>query len=237
MTLQYKRVLLKVSGQALQGQYQLGIDTQVIEHLITEVSTILALGCEVCMVVGGGNFFRGKQLEQKGIGRTTGDNMGMLGTVLNALAIRDMCENAGIDSRVMSALPVPGVVGGYEVHKALRYMRLGRLVIYAGGTGSTLVTTDTAASLRAIEAKADILIKMTRVNGVYDKDPEYYPDAKHYPTLSFDEALNRHINVMDKVAFYQCYEYDLPICVYDMHIPGALAKIVCGKAIGTLVTR
>ncbi len=236
MDLRYRRVILKVSGQSLRGHSDSSLELSVIDYIVQEIEKIIALGCEVGLVIGGGNFFRGKELAEYGITRVTGDSMGMTATVINALAIRDVCERHGIETRIMSALSIPGIVSGFDVRKALRHMRLGRMVVFAGGTGNPLVTTDSAASLRAIECEADALLKMTRVNGVFDKDPEKYLDARYFSRLNYNDVIEKGYQVMDMVAFYQCYEHGIPICVFDLNVPDALQKVVKGESVGTIIT-
>ena len=236
MDLKYRRVLLKVSGQALLGDSHFGIDPKVLGYKADEIREIVSHGCEVGLVVGGGNFFRGRDLTKAGINRVTGDHMGMMSTIMNALAMRDVFERHGVETRVMSALPIPSVIEPFDLRKAQRHMRLGRVIIFAGGTGNPLVTTDSAASLRAIEIEADALFKLTRVNGVYSADPELDPSAKHFGHISYKDVIENDYKVMDMVAFYQCWEHKIPICVFNVFKKGALAMAVQGHHVGTLVS-
>jgi len=231
----YHRILLKFSGEALSGKTGYGIEPAVLDRIATEVLEIVRLGVQTGIVVGGGNFFRGEALSEAGIGRITGDHMGMLATIMNSLALRDAFERAGLETRVMSAIPMSGIVDYYDRRKADYHLHAGRVVIFAAGTGNPLVTTDSAASLRAIEVDADILFKATTVAGVYDSDPAKNPDAKLYKNLSYQEALQKELGVMDLVAFSQCRDHKMKIRVFNMHKPGALLRAVMGEDEGTLV--
>lgn len=231
----YKRILLKFSGEALAGDTSYGIAPAVLDKIAAEIGEVIALGVQVGVVVGGGNLFRGETLSAAGIGRITGDHMGMLATLMNALALRDACERAGYESRVMSAIPMSGIVDHYDRRKAIYHLSHGEIVIFAGGTGNPLVTTDSAASLRAIETEADILLKATGVDGIYDKDPMKNSDAKMYANLSFQEALHKELGVMDLAAFTQCRDQDMKIIVFNTNKEGALMRVVCGADEGTLV--
>lgn len=231
----YRRIVLKISGQSLQGSTGLGIDPDILEYIASEVAIVAQQGIEVAIVVGGGNFFRGVELSQAGLHRITGDHLGMLGTIMNALAMRDVFEKNDISTRLMSAIPMGGIVEHYDHRVALQYLKGNDIVICASGTGNPLVTTDTAASLRAIELKADILIKSTHVGGVYDKDPKIYSQAKLLKNITFDEAIAQGLAVMDLSAFCQCRDHHLPIRVFDMMVPGALLRVVQGQEIGTLI--
>lgn len=231
----YKRILLKFSGQALSGTTGYGIEPSVIDRIAREVAELVKIGVQVGIVVGGGNFFRGETLSTIGIGRITGDHMGMLATLMNSLALRDAFERAGIEARVMSAIPMSGIVDIYDRRAAIHNLELGRVVLFAAGTGNPLVTTDSAASLRAVETEVDILLKATGVDGVYDKDPVKHNDAKFYNKLTFKEALQQELGVMDLAAFSQCRDHNMKIIVFNMHKPGALKSVVMGNNEGTLV--
>lgn len=231
----YRRILLKLSGEALLGEQSFGIDPAVIDRMAAEIGRLTQQGVEVGVVIGGGNFFRGQALSALGIGRVTGDQMGMLATVMNALAMRDALERAGFPSRVLSALHISGVVDYYDRHKAMRHLSKGRVVLFAAGTGNPLVTTDSAASLRAIEIEADILLKATTVDGVYDSDPKKNPLAKRYATLSYAEALTKELGVMDLSAFCQCRDHKMKIRVFNLQKKNALLRIIQGEDEGTLV--
>ncbi len=231
----YKRILLKFSGEALAGNSGYGIEPAVLDRIAKEVRELVQLEVQVGIVVGGGNLFRGETLSAAGIGRITGDHMGMLATIMNALALRDAFERAGIETRVMSAIPMSGIVDYYDRRKAIYHLKSGKVVIFAAGTGNPLVTTDSAASLRAIETEAEILLKATSVDGVYDSDPATNSKAKRYENLSFQEALQKELGVMDLVAFSQCRDHNMQIRVFNMHKAGALLRAVNGENEGTLV--
>mgnify|MGYP000458629502 FL=1 len=233
--LSYKRILLKYSGEALMGNAQFGIDPSVLDRIAAEVSELIQMGVEVGLVIGGGNLFRGKALSQAGVGRVTGDHMGMLATVMNALALRDALERIDLPARIMSAIPMLGVVDPYHRRKALTHLRNGHVVIFAAGTGNPFFTTDSAACLRAIEVNADIVLKATKVDGIYDSDPVQNPNAKRYDYLSYQEVLQKGLQVMDLTAICLCQEYSMPLQVFDMGQRGSLKKIVMGEHIGTLV--
>jgi uridylate kinase len=231
----FNKVLLKFSGEALAGDAASGIDPHILDRIASEVIALAQSNVQVGIVIGGGNLFRGQELSQIGIGRITGDYMGMLATIINSLALRDAIERAGFACRIMSAIPVAGVVDNYDRRKAIQNLKNGIIVIFAGGTGNPLVTTDSAASLRAIEIGADVLIKATNVDGIYDKDPFKYQDAKLYHKLSFKEALQRELGVMDLAAFCQCRDHAMKIVVFNVNKAGALQKIINGEKEGTLV--
>lgn len=237
MSIKYKRILLKLSGEALSGSTKMGIDPHVLERLAKEILELQKLGVEIGIVLGGGNLFRGAELSKAGLDRVTGDQMGMLATMMNALAMQDVFMEAGIKVRLMSAISMAGVIDLFDRRKAINKLQQGSVVIFAGGTGNPLVTTDSAASLRAIEIKADILLKATNVDGVYAEDPRKNPKAKLYETLSFDEALTKELGVMDLSAFCQCRDHDMPIRVFNINKAGALGQIIKGAAEGTLVTK
>jgi uridylate kinase len=235
--LQYKRVLLKLSGEALLGEESFGIDPNVIRRIALEVQELVKLGVEVGMVIGGGNLFRGKKLEKAGLGRISADQMGMLATVMNAIAMRDVMETMGLATRIMSAIPMSGIADHYNRLKAIHHLKQGRVVIFSAGTGNPLVTTDSAASLRAIEIEADILLKATNVDGVYSEDPQKNPHATLFEKITFEKVLAQELGVMDLAAFCQCRDHDLKIRVFNIKSPGILLRIVQGSNEGTLVER
>jgi len=232
----YKRILLKISGEALTGNEPSGIDPNVISRIAQDILAVHQLSVEVGLVIGGGNLFRGAALSAIGIDRVTADHMGMLGTIMNALAIRDMLERVGAATRVMSAIPLSGLVDHYDRRKAIHHLAQGRVVIFAAGTGNPLVTTDSAASLRGIEINADVVIKATNVDGVYSADPAKHPDAVLYRHLTYEQALEQRLGVMDLAAFCQCRDYNMPLRVFNINKKGALSRIVCGEEEGTLVS-
>ncbi|WP_018873003.1 UMP kinase [Thioalkalivibrio sp. ALJ16] len=231
----YRRILLKLSGEALMGQQAYGVDPDVLAQVAEEVSELSRMGVEVGIVIGGGNIFRGAGLAQGGMDRVTGDHMGMLATVINALALQDAIERAGRFSRVMSAIRINQVCEDYIRRRAVRHLEKGRIVVFAAGTGNPFFTTDSAASLRAIEINADIMIKATKVDGVYDADPMKRKDARRYERLTFDEALTQRLGVMDTTALVMCRDNGLPIRVMNMFAKGDLMRLVMGEPIGTLV--
>jgi uridylate kinase len=231
----FRRVILKLSGEALLGDRPFGIDPAVIDRMAREIGEVSELKVQVGVVIGGGNFFRGQALHDVGIGRITGDQMGMLATVMNALAMRDALERAGFPTRIMSAIPMSGVVDYYDRRKAMHHLNEGRIVLFAAGTGNPLVTTDSAASLRAIEVEADILLKATNVDGVYSSDPLKNTHAVRYSVLSFEEALKKELGVMDLTAFCQCRDHHMKIRVFNLKKPGALLRVILGEDEGTLV--
>jgi uridylate kinase len=231
----YNRVILKLSGEALSGDTDFGIDPLVLERLTNEISAVMALGVEIGIVIGGGNLFRGKELSKYGLNRISGDYMGMLGTLMNALAIRDVLEQNNMPSRVMSAIPMSGIVDHYDRRKAIHHLSHGRIVIFAAGTGNPLVTTDSAASLRGIEVEADVILKATSVDGVYDKDPRDNPDAKLYRHVTFSEALKNELGVMDLVAFCQCRDHNIPIRVFNINKNNSLLRVMTSYDEGTTV--
>jgi uridylate kinase len=233
---QYRRVLLKLSGEALMGDLDYGIEPVVIQRMAAEIATVQKAGVEIAIVIGGGNIFRGAGLARAGMDRVTGDYMGMLATVMNALAIQDALESHGIFARVMSALQIHEVCEDYIRRRAVRHLEKGRVVILAAGTGNPFFTTDTAASLRAIEIGADILLKATKVDGVYDADPVGNPDAKRYDTVSFDKVLTDKLSVMDATAIVMCRDNELPLRVFDLTKADALVQAMSGEDVGTLVT-
>jgi uridylate kinase len=233
----YKRVLLKLSGEALLGNERNGdpFNPAIIEQYANEIKEVVALGVQVAIVIGGGNIYRGMNEADSGIERAHGDYMGMLATVINAMAIQAMLEKIGVYTRLQSAINMEQVAEPYIRRKALRHLEKGRVVIFGAGTGNPYFTTDTAGSLRAIEMKADVILKGTRVDGVYDADPEKNPNAKKYETISFQECISNNLKVMDMTAFTLCMENKLPIIVFDMNQPGNLMKLVKGESVGTLV--
>ena len=232
----YRRVLLKLSGEALMGELDYGIEPRVIQRIAGEIATARNAGVEIAIVVGGGNIFRGEGLARSGMDRVTGDYMGMLATVMNALAIQDALESMDVFARVMSALKINQVCEDYIRRRAVRHLEKGRVVILAAGTGNPFFTTDTAASLRAIEIGADVLLKATKVDGVYDADPASNPDAKRYETVSYDTVLADKLNVMDATAIVMCRDNNLPLRVFDLTKQNALVEAMSGKEIGTVVT-
>jgi len=233
---QYRRVLLKLSGEALMGDLDYGIEPRVIQRIAAEIATAAKQDIEIAIVIGGGNIFRGAGLARAGMDRVTGDYMGMLATVMNALAIQDALESQDVYARVMSALQVHEVCEDYIRRRAVRHLEKGRVVILAAGTGNPFFTTDTAASLRAIEIGADVLLKATKVDGVYDSDPVSNPDAKRYETVSFDQLLADKLLVMDATAVVMCRDNDLPLRVFDLTRANALVQAMAGDNVGTLVT-
>ncbi|HET8818349.1 MAG TPA: UMP kinase [Xanthomonadaceae bacterium] len=236
MPLAFRRVLLKLSGEALMGDEDYGIDPKVLGRLAREVIEAQTAGAEVALVIGGGNIFRGAGLAAAGMDRVTGDHMGMLATVINALAMQDALEKVGGKARVMSALKINDVCEDYIRRRAIRHLEKGRLVIFAAGTGNPFFTTDSGAALRAIEIGADLLLKATKVDGVYDKDPKKHADATRYERLTYEEVLSRDLQVMDTAAFALCRDSEMPLRIFDMAQPGTLLRILQGEDIGTLVT-
>jgi uridylate kinase len=233
---QYRRVLLKLSGEALMGDLDYGIEPKVIQRIAAEIATARNTGVEIAIVIGGGNIFRGAGLARAGMDRVTGDYMGMLATVMNALAIQDALESLDVFARVMSALQINEVCEDYIRRRAVRHLEKGRVVILAAGTGNPFFTTDTAASLRAIEIGADVLLKATKVDGVYDSDPMSNPDAKRFETVSYDQVLADKLSVMDATAIVMCRDNDLPLRIFDLTRANALVQAMSGDDIGTVVT-
>ncbi|MBX9902697.1 MAG: UMP kinase [Burkholderiaceae bacterium] len=231
----YKRVLLKLSGEALMGDDQFGINRATIERMVADVAEISRLGVELAIVIGGGNIFRGVAPGAQGMDRATADYMGMLATVMNSLALADAMRQIGIVARVMSAISIEQVVEPYVRPKALQYLEEGKVVIFAAGTGNPFFTTDTAAALRGSEIGAEIVLKATKVDGVYTADPKKDPHATRYTSISFDEAISRHLQVMDATAFALCRDQKLPIKVFSIVKPGALRNLIMGGDEGTLV--
>jgi len=232
----YRRVLIKLSGEALMGEANYGIDPDVIERIAVEVNELTKANIEVAMVIGGGNIFRGAGLAAAGIDRVTADHMGMLATIMNSLAMQDALERLGIHARVMSAIVINEICEDYIRRRAVRHLEKKRVVIFAAGTGNPFFTTDSAASLRAIEINADLLIKATKVNGVYSADPVHDKDARRYETLGYDDVLERKLGVMDATAVVLCRENNMPLRVLDMTKPGSLMRAVQGLNEGTLIS-
>ncbi|MDG1250302.1 MAG: UMP kinase [Gammaproteobacteria bacterium] len=232
----YKRILLKLSGEALMGECDYGIDPQVISRVATEIVELLEMDVQVAVVIGGGNIFRGAGLAEGGIDRVTGDQMGMLATVINSLALQDALESQGANSRVMSAIQINEVCEDYIRRRAVRHLERGRVVVFAAGTGNPFFTTDSAASLRATEIDAELMLKATKVDGVYDADPMKNPDAKMYKQLSYDQVLRDDLQVMDATAIVMCRDNDIPLRVFNMFHAGDLKRIASGEDVGTLVS-
>ncbi|MFM7497090.1 MAG: UMP kinase [Bacteroidota bacterium] len=233
--MKYKRVLLKLSGEALMGAQQFGIDQSVLDRYASEIETAVQRGVQIAVVVGGGNIFRGVQAESGGMERAQGDYMGMLATMINSMALQAALEKKGISTRLQSAIKMEQIAEPFIRRRAVRHLEKGRVVIFGAGTGNPYFTTDTAASLRAVEIHADVILKGTRVDGIYDKDPEKHSDAVRYQTLQYSEALIGNLQVMDMTAFALCQENRLPIIVFDMNRSGNLLRVIEGEEIGTLV--
>jgi uridylate kinase len=233
--LKYRRILLKLSGEALMGNVDYGIDPEVIKNIAAEIVAVQQAGAEVGLVIGGGNIFRGAGLAAAGMDRVTGDHMGMLATVINALAMADALEKQGGFARVMSAIKINEVCEDYIRRRAIRHMEKGRITVFAAGTGNPFFTTDSAAALRASEIGADLLLKATKVDGIYDADPKKNPDAKRFSRLTYDQVINKNLQVMDTAAFALCRDNQVPLRIYDMMQPGALMRILQGEDLGTLV--
>ncbi len=233
--MRYKRILVKLSGEALAGTQKFGIDSDAIKYITDEIGQAAALGIETALVVGGGNIFRGMSASEQGMDRANADYMGMLATVINALALQNYLEKAGLVTRVQTAFEMRAVAEPYIRRRAVRHLEKKRIIIFAGGTGNPYFTTDTAAALRAMEINADVIIKATKVDGVYDKDPLRFPDAKKFEEISYIQALNLGLGVMDSTALSLCMDNDLPIIVFNLLVPGNLTKVVSGQKIGTVV--
>ena len=231
----YKRILLKLSGEALMGSEDFGIDPKVLDRMSLEIGQLVGIGVQVGLVIGGGNLFRGAALSAVGMDRVTGDHMGMLATVMNALAMRDALERSNIPATVMSAISMVGVTDQYDRRKALRQLKGGEVVIFSAGTGNPFFTTDSAACLRAIEVEADLVLKATKVDGVYTADPFKDPNAEKFERLTYDEVLDRKLGVMDLTAICLCRDHNMPLRVFNMNKPGALLNIVVGGGEGTLI--
>ena len=235
MSAAYRRILLKLSGEALMGSNRYGIDPDTVRQLASALAGAQAQGAQIAVVVGGGNIVRGEGLEAAGIDRVTGDQMGMLATLINALALQESVEQHQVPCRVMSAIPVPQVCESYIRRRAVRHLEKGRLVVFATGTGNPFFTTDSAASLRAVEIGADILLKATKVDGVYSSDPMTDKDAQRFDVIDYDEALHRKLGVMDSTALVLCRDNRIPIRVFDMFEEGILLRLLAGEPVGTLV--
>ena len=233
----FKRILLKLSGEVLMGEGDYGIDPDVLARIAGEVRELCQLGVEVGMVIGGGNLFRRAGLAKKGMDRVAADHMGMLATVMNSLAMQDTLERLGVFTRVMSAIRINEVCEDYIRRRAIRHLEKGRVVIFAAGTGNPFFTTDSAASLRAIEVNAEVMLKATKVDGIYSADPFKDPKALRYDRLTYDEALARKLQVMDATAIVMCRENDIPLKVFNINRHGDLVRVVCGESVGTTVVR
>lgn len=233
--MKYKRILLKLSGEALMGDKQFGIDPERLNQYASEIREVTDAGVEIAIVIGGGNIFRGIQAAEGGMDRVQGDYMGMLATVINSMALQSALEQMGINTRLMSAIKMEQICEPFIRRRAVRHLEKGRVVIFGAGTGNPYFTTDTAATLRAIEIEAQVILKGTRVDGIYSADPEKHPDATKYSTISFNEVYEKGLNVMDMTAFTLCNENKLPIIVFDMNKKGNLKRLITGEPIGTLV--
>lgn len=232
----YKRILLKLSGEALQGEEGFGIDPSILDRMAVEIKELLALDVQVAVVLGGGNLFRGAKLEKAGMNRVVGDHMGMLATVMNGLAMRDSLHRAEVNAKLMSAFPLNGVCESYSWATAIRLLNQGQVVIFSAGTGNPFFTTDSAACLRGIEIEADVVLKATKVDGVYDSDPEKNPNAVLYSQLTYQDVLEKELKVMDLAAFTLARDHGMPIRVFNMNKPGALRRVILGESEGTLIT-
>ena len=232
----YRRLLLKLSGEALMGDENFGIDAKFLDRMAEEIKELVELGVEVGLVIGGGNLFRGEGLAKAGMNRVVGDHMGMLATVMNGLAMRDALHRAFVNAKLMSAIPLNGVCDSYNWTDAIKMLKSGRVVIFAAGTGNPFFTTDSAACLRGIEIEADVVLKATKVDGVYDSDPAKNPDAVMYSHLSYNEVLEKELKVMDLAAFTLARDHTMPIRVFNMTTPGCLKRVVLGENEGTLIS-
>jgi len=232
----YNRVLLKLSGESLSGENEFGIDSKILDYLTQEIKKVHDLDVEIGIVIGGGNIYRGLAAKAQGIDSVTGDYMGMLATIINALALQNSLEKAGIFTRLISAIDMDKIAEPFIRRRAVRHIEKKRIVIFGAGTGNPYFTTDTAASLRALEIDADVILKGTRVNGVYDKDPEKSTNAKMFSQITYDEALNKKLKVMDQTAFALCRENKIPVIVFNMNVANNFKNVVLGKKIGTLVS-
>lgn len=237
MSVAYKRVLLKLSGESLMGEQKFGISSDMLSYYAREIKSISELGVEIAIVIGGGNIYRGLSAESSGIERVTGDYMGMLATCINGMALQNALEQAGVYTRLISAIEMRQIAEPYIRRRAIRHLEKGRVIIFSAGTGSPYFTTDSAAALRANEINANIILKGTRVNGIYDSDPEKNPDAQRFDHITFDKVIKMGLSVMDMTAFTLCQENDLPIIVFDINQPGNLKKIINGEKIGSIVSR
>lgn len=234
--MKYTRILLKLSGESLMGERQFGIDPAMLSHYAGQIKAVLERGAQVAVVIGGGNIYRGINAVEGGYDRVQGDYMGMLATVMNGMALQSALENIGIHTRLQTAIEMKEIGEPFIRRRAIRHLEKGRVVIFGAGTGNPYFTTDTAASLRAIEIEADVILKGTRVDGIYSADPEKDPSATRYETISFDEVYRKGLNVMDMTAFTLCNENRLPIVVFNINQPGELLRLVDGEKVGTLVT-
>lgn len=232
----YKRILLKLSGEALSGDTGFGISPETLDRIVDEIADVSKMGVSIGLVLGGGNFFRGVSAASKGMERVSADHMGMLATVMNSLAIQQALQKREIPTRVQSAIPISPVAESYIRGRAIKHLKVGRVVVFAAGTGNPLFTTDSAASLRAIEINAELMLKATKVDGVYDCDPVTNPDAKRFEKLNYQDVLINNLNVMDTTAIALCRDHNLPIIVFDINQPGNLRRIMLGEKIGTLVS-
>ncbi len=230
-----KRIMLKLSGEALMGELQYGIDPDYIERIASEIAELIAAEVEVAVVIGGGNIFRGAYLAEGGMDRITGDHIGMLATVINALSLQDTLERMGVFCRVMSALKINEVCEDYIRRRAVSHLQKGRVVIFASGIGSPFFTTDTAASLRAVEIGAEVMLKATKVDGIYDKDPNKFPEAVKIDHITYDEVISRKLAVMDTTAIVMCRDNNLPLKVFNMNTPGEMVRAVTGESVGSVV--
>jgi len=230
------RYLLKLSGEALIGQYDHGIDHKVLNDISSDIVSVANKGHELAIVVGGGNIFRGARLAQTGIDRVTGDNIGMLSTIINSLAIQDSIEKNGVECRVMSAVRINQIAEDYIRRRAIRHLEKGRIIIFAAGTGNPFFTTDTAASLRAIEINADMMLKATKVDGVFDKDPKIFNDAKIFKTITYSEVIQKELKVMDTTAMVLCKENSIPLRIFNVTMKNSISKVIVDESIGTKVT-
>ncbi|MGD8643488.1 MAG: UMP kinase [Chromatiales bacterium] len=233
----YKRILLKLSGEALMGRYEYGIDPEIIGRIASEIEELNRLGVQVAIVIGGGNIFRGAGLAEAGMDRVTGDQMGMLATVINGLALQDALERRNVFCRVMSAIKINQVCEDYIRRRAVRHLEKGRVVVFAAGTGNPFFTTDSAASLRASEINADLMIKATKVDGVYDSDPMLNPQARRFDRLTYDDVLDRKLGVMDATAIVMCRDNHIPLRIINIFEAGELSRVVMGETVGTIVER
>ncbi|MDB2538779.1 UMP kinase [Flavobacteriales bacterium] len=234
--MKYKRILLKLSGEALMGEKQFGIDNKRLMQYARDIQEISEMNVEIGIVIGGGNIFRGVQAEKGGMDRTQGDYMGMLATMINSMALQSALESIGLITRLQSAIEMKQIAEPYIKRKAVRHLEKGRIVIFGAGTGNPFFTTDSAASLRAVEIESDVILKGTRVDGVYDSDPEKNSNALKFDTLTFDQAYDKQLKIMDMTAFTLCKENEIPVVVFDMNNSGNLKKVILGDKIGTLVT-
>jgi uridylate kinase len=232
----YKRILLKLSGESLMGNKNFGLDSSVIAAYAQDIKSVIELGVQVAIVIGGGNIYRGMNEAETGIERAQGDYMGMLATVINGMALQAGLEKIGVYTRLQSAIKMEQIAEPYIRRRAIRHLEKGRVVIFGAGTGNPYFTTDTAGSLRAIEINADVILKGTRVDGIYTADPEKNPDAKRFERISFSEVISKNLSVMDMTAFTLCQENNMPIIVFDMNTPGTLLQVVQGMDVGTLVS-